>query len=132
MEPSVKVMPGMSEAFDVTKGHLAPLDKTCSGQISFVHPLKLSEENFEAHRNTLNMNMLRNREGLHAPLKMTMEVQAVKKTGRLPFLQSSNASLDSLTGRDLNIDFSDFLSAPEFCEHIRQPHAVTEKSLGIL
>ncbi|XP_055697572.1 proteasome maturation protein [Phlebotomus papatasi] len=132
MEPSVKVKPAMSESFDVTKGHLAPLDKNCSGQISFVHPLKDSEENYDAHHNSLNMNILRNREGLHAPLKMSMEIQAVKKVGRLPFLQSSNASLDSLTGRDLCIDFTDFLSTPEFSEHLRQPHAVMEKSLGIL
>ncbi|XP_055696599.1 proteasome maturation protein [Lutzomyia longipalpis] len=132
MEASVKVMPGMKDSFDVTKGHLAPLDKNCSGQISFEHPLKLSEEKYEAHSNSLNMNILRNREGIHAPLKMTMEMQAVKKVGRLPFLQSSNASLDSLIGRDLCLDFTDFLNSPEFSETLRQPHAVMEKSLGIL
>ncbi|GAB0087409.1 proteasome maturation protein [Sergentomyia squamirostris] len=132
MEPSVKVMPQMCDTFTVTTGHKAPLDESCAEQIGFVHPLKQSEENFETHQHALNMNMLRQREGLHAPLKMSMEIQAVKKTGRLPFLQSSNASLDALTGRDLCLDFSDYLNSPEYHELLRQPHAVMEKSLGLL
>lgn len=37
---------------------------------------------------TMNMQMLRSREGLHAPLKIAMERQAFKTVGRLPCLQS--------------------------------------------
>lgn len=78
------------------------------------------------------MQMLRKNEGIHAPLKMAMEMQATRKVGRLPFLQSSNAAFDALTGRDELLDFSDFLGTQEFNEVSRQPHAVVEKSLGIL
>lgn len=77
------------------------------------------------------MNILRSREGIAAPLKITMELHSVNKVGRLPFLQSSNALHDSLTGRDISIDFSDVLGTADFSETIRQPHAVVEKHLGI-
>lgn len=78
------------------------------------------------------MQMLREREGLSAPLKITMELQSVAKTGRLSFLPSSNLHRDVLLGRDEVVDFSDFLCTEEYFEHNRQPHAVVEKVLGIL
>ena len=37
---------------------------------------------------------------------------------------------DVLLGRDEMITFSDFLGVPENNEHMRQPHAVVEKSMG--
>lgn len=77
------------------------------------------------------MQMLREREGLGAPLKITMELNSVAKTGHLPFLPSSNLHRDVLLGRDEIVDFSDFLNTPEFSELTRQPHAVIEKQLGI-
>lgn len=51
---------------------------------------------------------------------------------RLPFLESSNALYDSLTGKDLEIGFEDILNTMEFREQLYQPHAVVEKSLGLL
>jgi len=38
---------------------------------------------------------------------------------------------DVLTGRCDSIGFEDFMNLPENSEHMRQPHAVVEKSLGI-
>jgi proteasome maturation protein len=58
-----------------------------------------------------------------------MERRAAAKIGRLPFLQSSNFMLDVLTGRDEQIDFSDYLGAAEFKETSGQPHAVVERTL---
>lgn len=77
------------------------------------------------------MQMLREREGLAAPLKISMELNSVAKIGHLPFLPSSNLHRDVLLGRDEIVDFSDYLNTPEFSEFTRQPHAVVEKQLGI-
>lgn len=76
--------------------------------------------------------MLREREGLSAPLKISMELNSFKTVGRLPFLQSSNLHRDVLLGRDETIEFSDFLNVPEMSEFNRQPHVVVEKHLNIL
>jgi proteasome maturation protein len=51
----------------------------------------------------MNMILLRNTQGLHAPLRMAMELKATEKIGRLPFLSSSNAMRDALLARDLDI-----------------------------
>lgn len=52
--------------------------------------------------------------------------------GHLPFLPSSNLQRDVLSGRHLDIGFEDILNTPEFCEVAGQPHAVVERSLGLL
>lgn len=129
MEPSVKVAPSMPTAFNTT-AHSAPLDESCAAQLAFVHPLRSSEQNYEANQANITLHMLRTREGIHAPLKLKMEQRAVAQVGRLPFLASSNASLDSLSGRDESIDFADYLGRPENSELMRQPHALTEKVIG--
>ena len=49
--------------------------------------------------------MLRNVQGLHAPMRLAMEIKAAEKIGRLPFLHSSMAMRDSLMGRDLEIGY---------------------------
>lgn len=54
------------------------------------------------------------------------------QVGHLPFLQRSNFQSDVLSGRHLDIGFEDILNTPELCEVAGQPHAVVERSLGIL
>lgn len=76
--------------------------------------------------------MLRNVQGLHAPLRIGMELKAAKKIGRLPFLPSSNVMCESLTGRDLEIGPEDIFNTSEFQEVAGQPHAVCERSLKLL
>lgn len=80
----------------------------------------------------MDMAILRNTQGLHAPLRIGMELKSANKIGRLPFLQSSNVMLDVLTGRDLEIVPEDVYNLAEFKEVAGQPHAMVEKSLGIL
>lgn len=80
----------------------------------------------------MNMVMLRNVQGLHAPLRIAMERNAAKKIGRLPFLPSSNIMLDVLTGRDIEVGPEDIYGIPEFIEVGGQPHAVVERTLGLL
>ncbi|XP_055600265.1 proteasome maturation protein-like [Uranotaenia lowii] len=131
METSIKVAPQMPSTFKEFTGHNSPLDENCAAQLQFVHPLKQSEKNYALHRQNLNFQMLRNREGLAAPLKLTMELKSVSKVGHLPFLPSNNVARDVLTGQDELISFGDLFNNEEHCEYIRQPHAVMEKELGM-
>ncbi|XP_052871190.1 proteasome maturation protein-like [Anopheles cruzii] len=131
MESSIKVTPKMPTTFNEFTGYMAPRDESCVAQLQSVHPLKQSEQNYAQHSHNLNMQMLRKREGLAAPLKLTMELKAVSKVGHLPFLPSTNVARDVLTGRDEMIEFSDIYNTEEHQEIMRQPHAVMEKTLGI-
>ncbi|KAG6804039.1 proteasome maturation protein [Apis mellifera caucasica] len=100
--------------------------------IGYAHPLEISEKNYEKNRTHINMVLLRNSQGLHAPMRLAMELKATEKIGRLPFLPSSNMMKDVLLGKDEEIGFEDILNISEFREQMGQPHAVIEKSLGIL
>lgn len=96
------------------------------------HPLKSSEETFAQREIETNLQLLRRNEGIAAPMRIMMEMQAFKKVGRLPFLPSSRVHLDVIAGRDETIDFADFLGSDEFSERLSQPHAVAEKKLNFI
>lgn len=51
------------------------------------------------------MILLRNTQGLHAPMRIAMELKATEKIGRLPFLPSSNMMRDVLLARDEEIGY---------------------------
>lgn len=80
----------------------------------------------------MNMAVLRNTQGLHAPMRIAMEMNSAKKIGRLPFLPSSNIMMDVLTGKDIEMGPQDIFNLSDNYEYFGQPHAVVEKSLGIL
>ncbi|XP_043522769.1 proteasome maturation protein-like, partial [Frieseomelitta varia] len=48
--------------------------------------------------------LLRNTQGLHAPIRLAMELKAAEKIGRLPFLPSSHMMKDVL-GKDEEIGY---------------------------
>lgn len=96
------------------------------------HPLKNSEETFAQRELETNLQMLRRNEGLAAPMRIMMEMQAYRKVGRLPFLSSSRIHMDVITGRDETIDFGDFLGAAEFSEGLYHPQAMAEKKLNFI
>lgn len=94
------------------------------------HTLKASEETFVQQEWETNLQMLRRSDGLGAPLKMMMEMQAVQKVGRLPFLPSSRVHLDVLTGRDETIGFESYLGGDEFAERrLHKPHQTVDNKL---
>ncbi|PSN54304.1 Proteasome maturation protein [Blattella germanica] len=107
-------------------------NNSAKSKLESSHPLQLTEMKFSENRDRLNLLMLRNTQGLHAPLRVNMELNAVKKIGRLPFLPSSGFMCDVLTGRDEEIGFEDVLNTAEFREQMAQPHAVVEKQIGLL
>jgi len=132
---SIKVKPELSSNVTADVGEFGVpevmkhgLTKTINDDV--LHPLINSERNHYKNRDAMNMAVLRNIQGLHAPLKIAMELKAAKQIGRLPFLTSSNIMHDVLTGRDLEIQPEDIFNMPEFQEISGQPHAMVEKSLG--
>ncbi|CAD1472918.1 unnamed protein product, partial [Heterotrigona itama] len=58
---------------------------------------------YEKSRTRMNMVLLRNTQGLHAPMRLAMELKATEKIGRLPFLPSSHMMKDVLLGKDEEI-----------------------------
>uniref|UniRef100_G3RH27 Proteasome maturation protein n=1 Tax=Gorilla gorilla gorilla TaxID=9595 RepID=G3RH27_GORGO len=96
------------------------------------HPLELSEKNFQLNQDKMNFSTLRNIQGLFAPLKLQMEFKAVQQVQRLPFLSSSNLSLDVLRGNDETIGFEDILNDPSQSEVMGEPHLMVEYKLGLL
>uniref|UniRef100_A0A7N9CXU3 Proteasome maturation protein n=4 Tax=Cercopithecidae TaxID=9527 RepID=A0A7N9CXU3_MACFA len=96
------------------------------------HPLELSEKNFQLNQDKMNFSTLRNIQGLFAPLKLQMEFKAVQQVQRLPFLSSSNLSLDILRGNDETIGFEDILNDPSQSEVMGEPHLMVEYKLGLL
>merc|ERR1712121_561260 len=97
-----------------------------------VHPLESSEAHWNEHQDKIRMTVLRNTQGVHAPLRLLMERKAVSHVSRLPFLPSHNVALDVLTGNDECIGFEDVLGGPEVSEVMGNPHAMVEKRLGLL
>ncbi|XP_030023574.2 proteasome maturation protein [Manduca sexta] len=137
--PSLKVkpevggknMPIQEGPFGVPNPMVAGIAGTRT-KLGFAHPLELSERNYHINEEKMNLAMLRNIQGLHAPMKITMERKFASKIGRLPFLPSSNLQHEVLTGRHIDIGFEDILNPLELCEVAGQPHAVVERSLGLL
>ncbi|XP_003706578.1 proteasome maturation protein [Megachile rotundata] len=136
--PTVLPKPTINDQFNIRDDNYGVPNPMISGlgairqNIGYSHPLEASEKNYEKNRIRTNMILLRNTQGLHAPMRMAMELKATEKIGRLPFLPSSNMMRDVLLGRDEEIGFEDILNIPEFREEMGQPHAVVERSLGLL
>lgn len=85
---SIKVQPQAPTVLSASGSASGPGKSGCLMQVAHDHPLRNSELNHDKHNFNLQMEMLRNREGLHAPLKIGMELFACKQVGRLPFLKS--------------------------------------------
>jgi len=103
-----------------------------SATMQLSHPLESSEEQWHDHKFKMDCAMLKNTQGLHAPLKLHMERHIASQMTRLPGMHSSNILLDTLTGRDESIGFEDFLNNPEDSEVMGHHHVLMEKRLGLL
>ncbi|XP_037657984.1 proteasome maturation protein-like [Choloepus didactylus] len=93
---------------------------------------ELSEKNFQLNQEKINFSTLRNIQGLFAPLKLQMEFKAVQQAQQLPFLLSSNFSLDILRGNDETIGFEDIFNDPSQSGVMEKPHLTFEYKLGLL
>jgi len=95
------------------------------------HPLQDAEKTFQERQDAADFAFLRQLQGVHAPLRLQMERKITLKAGHLPILSRSNASYNSLTGRDEKIEFEDYLGQTEDSETLVHPHVVMERKWGL-
>ena len=71
--------------------------------------------------------------GEHAALEMEMDRKILKQFQRLPGIKSNFLGLDTVVGRDYEIDFEDYLGAGIEHERPTKPgvHEIMEKKLGL-
>ncbi|XP_066999655.1 proteasome maturation protein [Anabrus simplex] len=132
--PSVKPKPVGTSRLPVKEGHYGIPDPMVFGlgantreKLAPVHPLEESEKLYAENRHQMSMQMLRNAQGIHAPLRIGMELNAARRVGHLPILTSSGLMADVITGRDDEIGFEDILNTPEFREQMGHPHIMCER-----
>ncbi len=97
------------------------------------HPLQASENAFEENRFKAEMEQLRRVQGLHAPLKIAMERNAVKNVGHFACIVGhgqGNVLDDVLSGRDEDVGPSAMFGGKRRHETLSTPHDVIENSLG--
>jgi len=95
------------------------------------HPLEFSEKYYHENEQANDLLMLRNSQGLHAPLRLNVERKVANHIQRLPGLQSSHLMSDILSGRLDTIEFDDILNDPMNAEIVGQPHVLMERRLGL-
>ncbi|GFT02192.1 probable glutathione S-transferase 7 [Nephila pilipes] len=136
--PSLKPRPDVSEKVQMRESGDFSMHDTLTdgfmavrGQLCSPHVLEQSEKKFKANAENMRLASLKSCQGIHAPLRIMHEKNAVKKTQRLPFLPSSNIALETLEGRDECIDFDDYIftDPEEGIESLASPHMIMEKAL---
>ncbi|GFY38919.1 proteasome maturation protein [Trichonephila inaurata madagascariensis] len=136
--PSLKPKPNVCEKVQIKESGDFSMHDTMTegfmavrGQLCNTHAIEQSEKNFKANAENMRLASLKSCQGIHAPLRIMHEKNAVNKTQRLPFLPSSNIALETLEGRDECIDFDDYIfSDPvEGIESLAAPHMIMEKTL---
>ncbi|CAK8684379.1 proteasome maturation protein-like [Clavelina lepadiformis] len=106
--------------------------KQNQSDLNTAHPLEDSEKSYDVRTKQSNLTTLRNIQGVHAPLKIQMELNAVNKAvTRLPSLPSSNFAKDILNGTDDLILPSDVFGSRLDSEVIGDPHLMMEHKLGL-
>ena len=131
--PSLLPKPNPPSQAKVKDGHYGPVPDTLrqgfssiQNDLTYSHPLEYSEKNYLQVQEKGKMLMLRNIQGLHAPLKLQLERSLASQKRRLPCLPSSMVALETLLGFDTTIDFDDFLNDPHDSEITRDTHSLME------
>jgi len=79
----------------------------------------------------LNEFALQNVYGSHMPMRLEMEKRLLSQFQRLPVLRSELAGLDTITKRDLEMEFGDGFSPFESAEVNEELHTMTERRLKL-
>ncbi|VDP85988.1 unnamed protein product [Echinostoma caproni] len=109
-------------------------NETQMDKINFPHPVaEALAQRGKGADHVKQMKMLAATDGLHAPLRLSMEQRIMRRVQpRLPGLYSHHPLAAQLDGSLDDIDVVDFLNPPEDAECVGMPHLLMEKRLGIL
>ena len=80
----------------------------------------------------IQMGILKQTQGMHAPLRLMMERDAADRVSRLPFLPSSRLMRDVLDGRDEDLGPEAVFNDPMQPEVMGTPQLVMERSLNLM
>eukprot|EP01041_Mallomonas_annulata_P002095 gene2095-4099_t len=83
------------------------------------HPVSKLQASLESEWDS-KMDMVRRTYGTHMAMRLVTEKETFSRPHRLPGLQSSRTTLDTVLGTDSNINFSDFLSGTVALTTLRQ------------
>ncbi|CAH8538584.1 unnamed protein product [Schistosoma turkestanicum] len=101
---------------------------------NFPHPVAESLAKFgKAAEKANRMQVLASSQGLHAPLRLSMEQRIMQRIQpRLPGLYSHHPLASQLSGSLDEIDVADFINPAEDSESIGLPHLMMEHKLSLL
>ncbi|OAX43636.1 proteasome maturation factor UMP1 [Rhizopogon vinicolor AM-OR11-026] len=121
MDPSYRIIPTIqpqSASINDTAGTLGLHDTLQYGLRSIA--TETSKDGFENRlanwqetQDNLKLTMLRDLQGLHAPMRLLMERRIVSANPHMPAMPQSNIHLDILMGRDETLDPADFFLGME-------------------
>lgn len=86
------------------------------------------------NRGFLDLDGVRRLYGSGLAMTLATERQlASRNGGRLPGMTESKLLMDTITGKDISLDFDDFLSKPEHnpIATIKDPHSAMQRKLGL-
>ncbi|KAJ8520338.1 hypothetical protein ONZ45_g2800 [Pleurotus djamor] len=81
--------------------------RSIAAEVKTQSELKGRLENWDETRDATKLNLLRNAQGMHAPMRLLMERRIVSENPHMPGFDDSNIHLDILMGRDETIEPSD-------------------------
>lgn len=90
--------------------HLRHGFRSLESEMSAPHPVAAFQKNRGEAEWACKMDMVRRTYGSHLAMRLASERAMLSRPHRLPGLQSSNISLDTVMGTDTSIDFHDFLN----------------------
>ncbi|SCZ97111.1 BZ3500_MvSof-1268-A1-R1_Chr4-2g06997 [Microbotryum saponariae] len=123
MQPTLSLVPGASHASSASIADTANSQgvhdtlrhgvRSLAADVAPAHPLQARLENWDDHREMLQLTLQRQMFGLHMPVRQRMERSLVKQSV-VPrslggFTRPSNLHLDILLGNDEQIDVADVL-----------------------
>ncbi|TNN13351.1 Proteasome maturation protein isoform 2 [Schistosoma japonicum] len=101
---------------------------------NFPHPVAESLAKYgKAAERANRMKVLTSAQGLHGPLRLSMEQRIMRRIQpRLPGLYSHHPLASQLSGSLDEIDVADFINPAEDSESVGMPHLMMEHKLGLL
>ncbi|KAL7724870.1 hypothetical protein ACLKA6_012017 [Drosophila palustris] len=130
-EPSPKIHPTDKLFLNSSINDISPSDPNCSSQLTQNHTLGDSKVNYHDFRYNIEMQNIRNRDGLGPSIAMNMDRFTARQVGRRNTLTSSNMMEDVITGRCDDLDFTDTLRMPPHKVQKHPPHVAMETSMGL-
>eukprot|EP01134_Creolimax_fragrantissima_P001974 CFRG1974T1 len=138
VQPSIKPAPAHASNTNVTTGAFGVHDTLRHGQGHALghsgssHPVELMQKQTGKSQQQLRLQMLRNVQGLHAPMRLTTERALIASpTVHMPCIHTSNVALETFDNVGEFIDYTDYLNDPRDHTEMGEPHIMMEYKLKL-